>query len=50
MSMRATPGDHQVRVRVTFKDATRTKTVTMPYKACAAALLSPRGGPSTFTG
>lgn len=50
MSMRATPGTHQVRVRITFKDATRAKTVTVPYRACAAALLSPPGGPSTFTG
>jgi hypothetical protein len=50
MSMRAAPGAHQVRVRVTFKDATRTKTVTLPYRACAAALLAPRNGPSTFTG
>lgn len=50
MSMRAAPGAHQVRVRIMFKDATPTKTVTMPYEACAAALLSPPGGPSTFTG
>jgi hypothetical protein len=50
MSMRATPGAHQVRVRITFKDATRAKTVTLPYRACAAALLSPPNGPSTFTG
>lgn len=50
MSMRAAPGAHQVRVRITFKDATRAKTVTLPYKACASALLSPPGGPSTFTG
>jgi hypothetical protein len=50
MSMRAAPGAHQVRVRITFKDSTRAKTVTLPYRACAAALLSPRGGPSTFTG
>jgi len=50
MSMRAAPGTHQVRVRITFKDSTPAKTVTMPYKACAAALLSPPGGPSTFTG
>jgi hypothetical protein len=50
MSMRAAPGTHQVRVRVTFKDSTRAKTVTLPYEACAAALLSPRSGPSTFTG
>ena len=50
MSMRAAPGAHQVRVRVTFKDSTPAKTVTLPYRACAAALLSPPGGPSTFTG
>ena len=50
MSMRAAPGAHQVRVRITFKDSTRAKTVTLPYEACAAALLSPPGGPSTFTG
>jgi hypothetical protein len=50
MSVRAAPGAHQVRVRTTFKDSTRAKTVTLPYRACAAALLSPRGGPSAFTG
>jgi len=50
MSIRAAPGDHQVRVRITFKDATRARTVTVPYEACAAALLSPPSGPSTFTG
>ncbi|HEV7615949.1 MAG TPA: ice-binding family protein [Solirubrobacterales bacterium] len=50
MSLRAAPGAHQVKVRVTFKDATRAKTVTLPYRACAAVLLSPPSGPSTFTG
>ena len=50
MSMRAAPGAHQVRVRITFKDATRAKTVTLAYEACAAVLLTPRRGPSTFTG
>ncbi len=50
MSMRAAPGSHRVKVRVTFRDATRTKTVTLPYRACAAALLQPRNGPSSFTG
>lgn len=50
MSMRAAPGNHQVRVRITFKDSTRSKTMTMPYRACAAALLEPRNGPSNFTG
>lgn len=50
MSMRARPGAHQVRVRITFKDSTHAKTVTLPYAACASALLTPRRGPSTFTG
>lgn len=50
MSVRATPGAHQVRVRVTFTDATPPKTMTLPYRACAAALLQPQRGPSQFTG
>lgn len=50
MSVRATPGVHRVSVRVTFTDATRAKTMTLPYRACAAALLRPRHGPSQFTG
>jgi len=50
MSMRAAPGAHRVGVRVTFKDATRAKTMTLPYRACAAVLLKPRNGPSSFTG
>jgi hypothetical protein len=50
MSVRATPGAHQVSVRVTFTDATQAKTMTLPYRACAAALLQPRHGPSRFTG
>lgn len=50
MSMRAAPGAHQVKVRITFTDSTRAKTVMLPYKACAAALLNPRRGPSRFTG
>jgi hypothetical protein len=50
ISVRATPGAHQVSVRVTFTDATRAKTVTLPYRACAAALLQPQRGPSQFTG
>lgn len=48
--VRATPGAHRVRVRITFKDATRARTVTLPYRACAPALLQPRRGPSSFTG
>jgi hypothetical protein len=50
MSVRATPGAHQVSVRVTFTDATQAKTMTLPYRACAAALLQPQRGPSQFTG
>jgi hypothetical protein len=50
MSVRAAPGAHQVRVRVTFTDATHAKTMTLPYRACAAAVLHPRRGPSQFTG
>jgi len=50
MSIRATPGAHQVRVRVTFKDSTHAKTMTLPYRACAAAPLKPRNGPAGFTG
>jgi hypothetical protein len=50
MSMRAAPGAHQVRVRITFRDATRAKRARLPYRACASALLTPRRGPSAFTG
>jgi hypothetical protein len=50
MSVRAAPGAHRVGVRVTFADATHTKTMTLPYRACAAAVLQPRHGPSRFTG
>jgi Ice-binding-like len=50
MSVRATPGAHQVSARVTFTDATPAKTMTLPYRACAAAVLQPRRGPSQFTG
>jgi hypothetical protein len=47
----ATPGSHAVSARVTFKDATRAKTTrTLRYRACAAAVLEPRQGPSQFTG
>jgi hypothetical protein len=48
--VRAAPGAHMVRARVTFKDATPAKTMRLPYRACAAALLNPRNGPSQFTG
>jgi len=52
VSVRATAGAHKVTARVTFKDATRVKTLTLRYRACAAAeaLLRPRRGPSRFTG
>ncbi|MEX1142827.1 MAG: ice-binding family protein [Thermoleophilaceae bacterium] len=46
----ATRGGHLVRARVTFKDKTRAKTMTMRYRACAAQLLRPRRGPSQYTG
>jgi hypothetical protein len=50
MSVRAAPGAHQVGVRVTFTDATHAKTMTLPYRACASAVLHPHHGPSQFTG
>jgi hypothetical protein len=50
MSVRAAPGAHQVKARVTFTDATHAKTRTLAYRACAAAVLHPRHGPSQFTG
>jgi hypothetical protein len=46
----AAPGRHRVTARVTFKDATRAKTLSLPYRACAAAVRNPRVGPSQFTG
>jgi hypothetical protein len=39
-----------IQARITFKDATRAKTLTSRYRACAAAVLHPRRGPSQFTG
>jgi hypothetical protein len=50
ISVRAAPGEHQVTARVTFTDATQAKTMALPYRACAEALLHPRHGPSRFTG
>jgi hypothetical protein len=46
----AAPGRHRVTARVTFKDATRAKTLSLRYVACAAAVRNPRRGPSQFTG
>ena len=50
VSVNAGVGNHKVTARVTFKDATRAKTMTLPYRACAAAVLRPRQGPGRFTG
>ncbi|WP_445149607.1 ice-binding family protein [Baekduia sp. Peel2402] len=49
-AVRATPGAHRVRARITFTDATRSRTVSMAYRACAAAVRNPATGPSQFTG
>jgi hypothetical protein len=48
--VRASAGVHRVRARITFRDSTRPKTSTVRYRACAAAVLQPRRGPSRFTG
>ena len=48
--VRAAPGRHTVSARVTFKDATRAVTRKLAYRACAAAVLQPRPGPSRVTG
>ena len=46
----ARAGKHTVSARVTFKDATRPRTLKLRYRACSAAVLHPRRGPSQFTG
>lgn len=48
--VRAAPGRHKVTARVTFKDATRPRVLTLGYRPCAAAVLRPRRGPSRFAG
>ena len=48
--VRASGGMHSIKARVTFKDATRAKTLKFRYRACAAQELQPRRGPSQFTG
>jgi hypothetical protein len=48
--VRSLPGAHRVTARVTFRDATRARTLTLGYRACGAAVRSPRNGPSQFTG
>ena len=50
VSVNAGAGNHWVTARVTFKDATRAKTMRLRYRVCAAAALRPRQGPSRFTG
>jgi hypothetical protein len=35
---------------VTFKDATQPRTLSLRYRACAAAAVHPLPAPSTFTG
>ena len=48
--VRAGAGRHNIKARVTFRDATRARTLTLRYRACAAGVLRPRRGPSVFTG
>jgi len=50
VTVRAGAGRHTIGARVTFKDATRAKSLSLRYRACGAALLTPRRGPSRFTG
>ncbi len=39
------PGEHNVKARVTFKDATKARTLALGYRACADAVLSPTDRP-----
>jgi Ice-binding-like len=48
--VRAAAGQHRIMARVTFKDATRARTLRFRYRACAAQVLQPRRGPSQLTG
>jgi hypothetical protein len=50
VTVRAGSGRHIISARVAFKDSTRAKTMKLRYRACAAQVLSPRRGPSRFTG
>ena len=43
--VRALPGAHTVTARVTFKDATKAKTLALGYRACADAVLAPAQRP-----
>lgn len=48
--IRALAGRHTVSARITFLDATSAVTRRLRYRACAAAVLSPRPGSGGFTG
>jgi hypothetical protein len=50
VTVKAPAGRHMLTARITFKDATRARTLKLRYRACAAALLQPAQGPSQFTG
>jgi Ice-binding-like len=50
VTVRRGSGRHIITARVSFKDSTRTKTMRLRYRACAAQVLAPRRGPSRFTG
>jgi hypothetical protein len=50
VSVKARGGKHRVSARVSYRDATRAKTMSVAYRGCAAAVLQPRRGPSQFTG
>src|SRR5579859_227334 len=43
-------GSGHLKARVTFKDARRARTLSLRYRACAAAIVRPLPAPSTFTG
>jgi hypothetical protein len=43
-------GSGHLKAHVTFKDATRARTLSLRYRACAAAVVQPLPAPSTFTG
>ncbi len=48
--VRSLPGVHKVTARVTFRDATRARTLSLGYRACAVAVRRPATGPAQFTG
>jgi hypothetical protein len=43
-------GSGHLKARVTFKDARRARTLSLRYRACAAAVVRTSPAPSTFTG